>query len=155
MQRYRECHDLYHCITNFSVNVESELAVKYFEFANLGLPLAAISAIGGPLRLLSPSEANKRKRDRLFSEYVPWALRYGSTARCLISVYWEKRWEQNVEELRKELGIRDSPARWSKSKKALETEASLTNSNSGSMSGNETGNETNASHASGTVPPVS
>ncbi|KIK66884.1 hypothetical protein GYMLUDRAFT_157414 [Collybiopsis luxurians FD-317 M1] len=108
MQRYRECHDFYHCICNFSVNVESELAIKYFEFANLGLPLAAISAIGGPLRL------NAKKRDILFREYVPWALKYGSTAQCLITVYWEKRWDQNVEELRNELGIRDSPAIWSK-----------------------------------------
>ncbi|KAJ3853601.1 coenzyme Q biosynthesis protein Coq4-domain-containing protein [Lentinula lateritia] len=116
MQRYRECHDFYHCICNFSVNVESELAIKYFEFANLGLPLAAISAIGGPLRL------NAKKRSVLFSEYVPWALKYGSTSQCLIGVYWEKRWEQDVEELRKELGIRDSPAKWSK--KSMGTMAS-------------------------------
>ncbi|KAE9390489.1 Coq4-domain-containing protein [Gymnopus androsaceus JB14] len=109
MQRYRECHDFYHCICNFSVNVESELAIKYFEFANLGLPLAAISA----------------KRNTLFSEYVPWAMKYGSTAQCLITVYWEKRWEQNVEELRKELGIRDSPAKWSK--KSLASTAATSN----------------------------
>lgn len=108
MQRYRECHDFYHAICNFSVNVESELAIKYFEFANLGLPLAAISALGGPLRL------SAKKRDILFSQYVPWALKYGSTSQCLMNVYWEKRWEQDVEELRKELGIRDSPAKWSK-----------------------------------------
>ncbi|KAJ3743867.1 ubiquinone biosynthesis protein COQ4, mitochondrial [Lentinula raphanica] len=112
MQRYRECHDFYHSICNFSVNVESELAIKYFEFANLGLPLAAISAIGGPLRL------NAKKRSILFSEYVPWALKYGSTSQCLITVYWEKRWEQNVDGLRTELGIRDSPARWSRKSSA-------------------------------------
>ncbi|KAF9065544.1 coenzyme Q biosynthesis protein Coq4-domain-containing protein [Rhodocollybia butyracea] len=155
MQRYRECHDLYHCITNFSVNVESELAVKYFEFANLGLPLAAISAIGGPLRILS----NAKKRDRLFSEYVPWALKTGSTSRCLISVYWEKRWEQDVEELRRELGIVDSPARWPKSKKTLDVDSdasfNLANSNPGPGSGSQSGNETdNTSHAPGTVPPI-
>ncbi|KAJ4477497.1 coenzyme Q biosynthesis protein Coq4-domain-containing protein [Lentinula aciculospora] len=122
MQRYRECHDLYHCICNFSVNVESELAIKYFEFVNLGLPLAAISAIGGPLRL------NAKKRSVLFSEYVPWALQYGSTSQCLMKVYWEKRWEQDVEELRKELGIRDSPAKWSK--KSMSTVASAAVANS-------------------------
>ncbi|KAF5313807.1 hypothetical protein D9758_017920 [Tetrapyrgos nigripes] len=110
MQRYRECHDFYHCIDNFSVNVESELAIKYFEFANLGLPLAALSALFGPLRL------NQKKRQRLFSEYVPWALKCGSTARCLITVYWEKRWEQDVVEMKKELGLLDSPARWPKPK---------------------------------------
>ncbi|KAJ7592663.1 coenzyme Q biosynthesis protein Coq4-domain-containing protein [Mycena floridula] len=109
MQRYRECHDLYHCIVNMPVNVESELAVKYFEFANLGLPLAAFSAVFGPLRLTST------KRNRLFSEYVPWAVKCGTNARNLITVYWEERWEQNVDELRKELGISEGPpARWGK-----------------------------------------
>ncbi|KAJ3711997.1 ubiquinone biosynthesis protein COQ4, mitochondrial [Lentinula raphanica] len=103
MQRYRECHDFYHSICNFSVNVESELAIKYFEFANLGLPLAAISAIGGPLRL------NAKKRSILFRS---------TTSQCLITVYWEKRWEQNVDDLRTELGIRDSPARWSRKSSA-------------------------------------
>uniref|UniRef100_A0A0W0FA33 4-hydroxy-3-methoxy-5-polyprenylbenzoate decarboxylase n=1 Tax=Moniliophthora roreri TaxID=221103 RepID=A0A0W0FA33_MONRR len=108
MQRYRECHDLYHCITNFPVNVEAELAVKYFEFANLGLPLAGLSALFGPLRLTAA------KRERLFRD-----------AQCLITVYWEKRWEQKTEDIKKELGIWDAPpARWGKplneAKKAAE-----------------------------------
>ncbi|KAG6909233.1 Ubiquinone biosynthesis protein [Tephrocybe rancida] len=109
MQRYRECHDFYHCICNLPVNVESELALKYFEFVNLGLPVAAISAAFGPLRL------NSQKRARLCSEYVPWAFRCGGSARSLITVYWEKRWDQNVEDMKKEFGIWDPPeARWSR-----------------------------------------
>ncbi|KAJ6544993.1 ubiquinone biosynthesis protein COQ4, mitochondrial [Mycena vulgaris] len=109
MQRYRECHDFYHCIVNLPVSVDSEIAVKYFEFANLGLPLAALSALFGPLRL------NSRQLQRLFSEYVPWALRCGGSARSLITVYWEQRWDQNVEDVKKELGIWDAPAaKWRK-----------------------------------------
>lgn len=109
MQRYRECHDFYHCICNLPVNVESELALKYFEFANLGLPVAAISAAFGPLRLTAA------KRNRLFSEYVPWAFRCGGSARSLITVYWENRWDQDVEAMKKEFGIWDPPeARWSR-----------------------------------------
>ncbi|KAF9556036.1 Coq4-domain-containing protein [Agrocybe pediades] len=109
MQRYRECHDFYHCITNMPVSVEYEIALKYFEFANLGLPMTALSALFGPLRL------TPQKRARLFSEYVPWALKCGGSAQSLITVYWEKRWSQNVEEMKKEFGIWDAPpARWSK-----------------------------------------
>ncbi|KAG2018234.1 ubiquinone biosynthesis protein COQ4, variant 3 [Coprinopsis cinerea AmutBmut pab1-1] len=109
MQRYRECHDFYHCICNMPVNVESELAVKYFEFANLGLPMAGLAALFGPLRL------NAQKRNWLFTEAVPWALKCGSSARSLITVYWEKRWEEQVEDMKKEFGIWDGPeARWSK-----------------------------------------
>ena len=109
MQRYRECHDFYHCISSLPVNVESELALKYFEFANLGLPMTGLAAAFGPLRL------DSAKRARLFREFVPWAIRCGSSARSLITVYWEKRWEQDVEELKAELGIWDPPkARWGK-----------------------------------------
>lgn len=109
MQRYRECHDFYHCVNDLPVNVESELALKYFEFANFGLPVAAISAIFGPLRLDSV------KRARLFKEYVPWALRTGSSAKPLINVFWEERWDQQVVEMKQELGLVDPPpARWSK-----------------------------------------
>jgi len=109
MQRYRECHDFYHCICNLPVNVESELALKFFEFANLGLPIAAISAIFGPLRLTS------QKRTRLYSEYVPWAFKCGGSAKNLITVYWEDRWNQSIDEMKEELGIWDPPeARWSR-----------------------------------------
>jgi ubiquinone biosynthesis protein COQ4 len=109
MQRYRESHDFYHCFCNLPVNVESELALKFFEFANLGLPMTAVAAVFGPLRL------NEQRRTRLFAEYVPWALKCGGTAQSLITVYWEKRWEQNVEEMKREFGIWDPPeARWSK-----------------------------------------
>jgi ubiquinone biosynthesis protein COQ4 len=91
------------------VAVEYELALKFFEFANLGLPMAGISALFGPLRL------TPEKRHRLYSEYVPWALKCGGTARNLISVYWERRWDQNVDEMRKEFGIIDAPeAKWRK-----------------------------------------
>ena len=105
MQRYRECHDLYHCILDMPVDGLSEIVVKAFEAANLGLPMAAMSAALGHLRL-SP-----QRRERYFREYLPWALRSGSGAQCLISVYWEERWEQNVEELRTELGIELPPPR--------------------------------------------
>ncbi|KAI5117373.1 hypothetical protein M0805_004363 [Coniferiporia weirii] len=113
MQRYRECHDLYHCVLSLPVDGLSEIAVKAFEAANFGLPMAAMSAALGHLRL-SPE-----RRARYFREYLPWALRCGGSAQSLITVYWEERWGQNIGELRKELGISDPPpAVWRKSHKA-------------------------------------
>ncbi|KAF8896058.1 ubiquinone biosynthesis protein COQ4, mitochondrial [Infundibulicybe gibba] len=109
MQRYRESHDFYHCICNLPVNVESEIALKYFEFANLGLPMTALSAIFGPLRL------TPQKRHRLFTEYVPWALKCGGTAQNMLNIYWEERWDQSIDEMKKEFRIWDPPeARWRK-----------------------------------------
>lgn len=109
MQRYRDCHDFYHCITSMPVSVTYEIALKYFEYANLGIPMTVISAAFGPLRLTSA------QRSTLFGEYVPWALKCGGSAKNLINVYWEERWGQNVNELKSELGIWDPPpAIWRK-----------------------------------------
>ncbi|TCD61667.1 Ubiquinone biosynthesis protein [Steccherinum ochraceum] len=113
MQRYRECHDLYHCLFNLPVNVEAELALKFFEFANLGLPMAGFAAAFGHFRL------NSERRARLFSEYVPWAMKCGTSSKSLITVYWEKRWEQDVSQIKEELGVWDPPpARWGKAAEA-------------------------------------
>lgn len=107
MQRYRECHDLYHASIGLPVDGLSEIAVKAFEFANLGLPMTGFAAALGHLRLSSA------RRERYFKEYLPWALRCGGTARSLITVYWEERWEQDIEELRGELGlIEPPPTKW-------------------------------------------
>lgn len=97
------------------VRVEYEIALKFFEFANLGLPMTALAAIAAPFRL------NSVKRNRLFRDYVPWALRCGGSARSLITVYWEERWTQNIEEMKKELGIWDPPpATWAKPLKEVQ-----------------------------------
>ncbi|KAH9990444.1 ubiquinone biosynthesis protein Coq4 [Russula vinacea] len=82
MQRYRECHDFYHALCGLPVSVEYELALKVFEFANLGLPSAALSVA---------------------AVYVPWALRCGSAAQSMITVFWEERWAQDLESLRRNL----------------------------------------------------
>jgi ubiquinone biosynthesis protein COQ4 len=102
MQRYRECHDFYHALCGLPVSVEYELALKVFEFANLGLPSAALST-AAVVRL------NAAKRERFLSEYVPWALRCGSASQSMVTVYWEERWEQDLGELKKELGVWDPP----------------------------------------------
>ena len=111
MQRYRECHDLYHASLGMPVDGLSELAVKAFEFANLGLPMAALSALFGPLRLSS------KKKERYYREFLPWALRCGGSAQSMITVFWEERWSQDIDELRRELGITEPPpVAWNKSK---------------------------------------
>lgn len=106
MQRYRECHDFYHVVLGFPVSVSAELVVKWFEMANMGLPVAYLSSVFGPLRL----KADRRRR--LVDTYMPWALRCGSSAKPLIGVRWEERWSMPMAELRAELGITDPPLTW-------------------------------------------
>ncbi|KAI5615651.1 ubiquinone biosynthesis protein COQ4-like, mitochondrial [Silurus asotus] len=103
MQRYREVHDLVHTILGMPTNMLGEVAVKWFEAAHTGLPMCIMGAILGPLRL------SLRRKQKLVSSLGPWALRSGSRARCMLSVFYERRWEQNLEELRKELDIEPPP----------------------------------------------
>ncbi|OJJ00636.1 hypothetical protein ASPVEDRAFT_82196 [Aspergillus versicolor CBS 583.65] len=102
MQRYRECHDFYHAVTGLPTFVEGELALKAFEFLNTLIPMTGLS-MAASVRL-KPAE-----RERLFSLYLPWAVRSGLSSKELINVYWEKVLENDVDELRAELGIEKPP----------------------------------------------
>lgn len=51
-----------------------------------------------------------RKLQVLATELVPWAIRSGRNASCILNVYYEQRWEQSVESLREEIGILPPPA---------------------------------------------
>ncbi|KAK9761868.1 Ubiquinone biosynthesis protein [Basidiobolus ranarum] len=99
IRRYRETHDFYHALTGFGISVEDELALKWFEFAQTGLPMTLLGSVFGPLRLPSV------ERKHLFEVYVPWAIRCGSNAKFLMNVMYEEQFERPLDELRKELGI--------------------------------------------------
>ncbi len=103
-QRYRQCHDFYHALTGLPIAREGEIAVKFLEFLNIGIPFAGMGALFAPLNL------KKRQRERLLSIYYPWAIE--TAAHCknnLINVYWEKIMDKDVDDLRAELGITKPP----------------------------------------------
>ncbi|XP_031434236.1 ubiquinone biosynthesis protein COQ4 homolog, mitochondrial isoform X3 [Clupea harengus] len=53
IQRYREVHDLLHTLLGMPTNMLGEVAVKWFEAAQTGLPMCVLGATLGPLRLSS------------------------------------------------------------------------------------------------------
>ncbi|CAL8276899.1 unnamed protein product [Merluccius merluccius] len=103
MQRYREVHDLLHTILGMPTNMLGEVVVKWFEAAQTGLPMCVLGAALGPLRL------NASRLQSLFTSVGPWALHSGRQARCVLSVFYERRWEQSLEDLREELHIQPPP----------------------------------------------
>lgn len=103
IQRYRECHDFYHAIANLPIVMEGEVAVKAFEFANLGIPMTGLAFASQTLKM------NKTMQKRLCDLYLPWAISNGLKAKCLLNVYWEKELETDADELRKSLGITRPP----------------------------------------------
>ncbi|KAL2316184.1 Ubiquinone biosynthesis protein coq4, mitochondrial [Schizosaccharomyces pombe] len=103
MQRYRESHDFYHAICNMPTNIEGELAIKWLEFVNMGLPVGALSALFGPLRL------NCEQASRFRRVYIPWSIRNGLNAKTLINVYWEKELTNDIEDVRRRIRIEAAP----------------------------------------------
>ncbi|KAM4533122.1 ubiquinone biosynthesis protein COQ4 homolog, mitochondrial [Fundulus diaphanus] len=103
MLRYREVHDLLHTLLGMPTNMLGEVAVKWFEAAQTGLPMCALGAVLGPLRL------NASRLQALITSLGPWALQNGRRARCVLSIFYERRWEQSLEELRQELNIEPPP----------------------------------------------
>ncbi|XP_034048622.1 ubiquinone biosynthesis protein COQ4 homolog, mitochondrial isoform X1 [Thalassophryne amazonica] len=111
MQRYREVHDFMHALLGMPTNMLGEVTVKIFEAAQTGLPMCVLGAVLGPLRL------NTGNLQSLFTSLGPWALQNGRQARCVLSIFYEKRWEQNMEDLREELNIQPPPIILNASKK--------------------------------------
>lgn len=111
MLRYRQTHDLYHTLFSLPPTLPHELSLKVVELSNMSLPVAGLSSALGPFRLTSA------RREVWLKDWAPWALRVGREGKSLVGVYWEKRWEQGVGELRRELGVyrNDAPgveSRW-------------------------------------------
>ncbi|KAM9522356.1 ubiquinone biosynthesis protein COQ4 homolog, mitochondrial isoform 1-T1 [Guaruba guarouba] len=104
IQRYREVHDMMHTLLGMPTNMLGEVVVKWFEAVQTGLPMCVLGAAFGPVHL------SARKLQVLATELVPWAIRSGRNASCILNVYYEQRWEQPVESLREEIGIFPPPA---------------------------------------------
>ena len=88
-----------HTLTGLGVSVEEELALKWFEWVQTGLPMTMLSSLFGHLRLTT------LERKRLFQVYVPWALQCGTSAKPLMNVYFEELLKEPISSVRKELGI--------------------------------------------------
>ncbi|CAI5739501.1 unnamed protein product [Hyaloperonospora brassicae] len=103
MQRHRESHDFWHTLFGLPATVVGELALKYVEMAHAQLPVSALSAFVGPLRLSSD------ERRLLATVYVPWACRASKKAHSLHCVMYEEEFETPIEELRERLNIEVAP----------------------------------------------
>jgi len=103
MQRYREIHDLVHAILGMPTNMLGEVTVKWVEALQTGLPMCVGGAVFGAMRLKAKNRATYLER------LLPWAIRIGTTSRFLMNVYYENRWHQDIDELRKELDLEPPP----------------------------------------------
>ncbi|RWS22669.1 hypothetical protein B4U80_06897 [Leptotrombidium deliense] len=103
VQRYREIHDMVHLLLRMPTTMLGEVVVKWIEAVQTDLPMCWGAAIFGAIRL-----APKQRRNYV-NLYLPWALKAAHETKPFIPIYYEKRWEQNIEDLRKELNIPAAP----------------------------------------------
>lgn len=99
MQRYRETHDLTHAVLNMPTDMVGESLVKWVEALQTGLPMCVGGAILGPARF------SKNKQFVRFRKLRPWAIEVGENSRFLLNIYYERRWEQDIDDLREEMRI--------------------------------------------------
>eukprot|EP00794_Sanderia_malayensis_P016053 gene16053-17675_t len=104
MTRYRQLHDFTHLLTGFpSITVPAEIAVKWFEMVHYGLPLCTMAATVAPIIISASDRAILRK------EVIPWALYAGYRSKLFLNVYFEKHFERDIDELRKDLNVIPCP----------------------------------------------
>jgi ubiquinone biosynthesis protein COQ4 len=101
--RAREVHDFWHVLFDCHTNVFGEVALKAVEFVQTGLPMTAMAVAAGTWRL-KPDD-----RQILVKEYLPWAVSAGSRCVDLMSVHYEKHFEEDLEELRAKWRVQPAP----------------------------------------------
>lgn len=104
IQRYREVHDLTHTLLGMPTNMVGEVAVKWIEAIQTGLPMCIAGAILGPIRF------RPKQRQKYVKTYLPWAIKCGFNSKRIMNVYFEKRWDQRLQSFREELKIPDPPS---------------------------------------------
>ncbi|CAH0486218.1 unnamed protein product [Peronospora farinosa] len=104
MRRHRELHDFWHTLFAVPPTVLGEIALKYVEMAHSKLPVSALSAFVGPLRL------SYEERCLLKKVYLPWASHVSKKVHSLHCVMYEEEFETPIEELRQRLNIEVAPS---------------------------------------------
>jgi ubiquinone biosynthesis protein COQ4 len=100
LQRYREAHDFWHVLCDVPIDVSGELALKWLEMLQTGQPMTAIASLFGPLRL------SWAERARFRQHFIPWAIQCNRALnRALITVFYEKYMQMDIDEVRKLLGV--------------------------------------------------
>ncbi|XP_060863177.1 ubiquinone biosynthesis protein COQ4 homolog, mitochondrial [Metopolophium dirhodum] len=100
MQRYREVHDLFHTVLGMPTNMLGEVTVKWIEAFQTKLPMTLSGGLFGAVRL------KPKQREQYVKHYLPWAIQTGLNSNFMLNIYFEKRWDQPIEELQKELNIK-------------------------------------------------
>jgi len=99
MQRYRETHDFHHVLLEMRTNMIGEVAVKYFEGIQLGLPMCIFAGIFGAARL------GPIHRGQFKELYLPWITEQALNGRLLMTMDYENHFERPIADIQADCNI--------------------------------------------------
>lgn len=97
--RLRQVHDVWHVLVNFHVNVIGEVGLQAFTATQIPALFPPVIVAGGILRSLQMQALPDT------TDAVADGFHAGRSARAVLTYRWEDRWEQPLDELRREIGI--------------------------------------------------
>jgi ubiquinone biosynthesis protein COQ4 len=95
MRRFRQTHDVWHALTGLGTNGHEEVLIHAFSWGQLQLPVSAMVIIGGTLKHIVGEGRWLALRYALTEAYE-----HGRDAQPLLPVYWERRWEEPLDDVR-------------------------------------------------------
>ena len=101
-KRVRQTHDLWHVLTGYHPDVPGEVALQGFTFAQTRLPSSALIAVLGTLKW------SYARPDMV--ALTADGFRRGKHAAFLAPIYWEDRFERDLDDVRRELGVMPAKA---------------------------------------------
>ncbi|KAK9107764.1 hypothetical protein Syun_023775 [Stephania yunnanensis] len=101
--RAREVHDFWHTLFGLPTNLIGESALKVIEFEQMLLPMCLLSVVGGTSRF------SAKQRSLFFQHYFPWATKAGMRCTDLMSIYYERHFHEDLEDVRRKWGIIPAP----------------------------------------------
>lgn len=106
LERVRQTHDIWHAVLGLGIEGYEEVLVHAFQWSQLRMPYSALVVTFGALKHVI-GEA----RWPILRHALRDASLAGREAAPLLSVHWERHWEEPLDQLRRRLCIRPSD-RW-------------------------------------------
>jgi ubiquinone biosynthesis protein COQ4 len=107
MRRFRQTHDVWHALLGLGVTGHEEVIIHWFSYGQLRLPVSAMIMVLGSLKHLVLERRWATLRHSAMEAY-----RAGRDAAPLLSVLWEDRWAEDLDDVRADYGIRPLEQRW-------------------------------------------
>lgn len=101
IQRMRQTHDLWHVVTNCETDPAGEVALQAFTYAQVRAPSSGLLALLGTLKSLRYTRAVGPDALELY--------RMGAAAKPLPVFPWEDHWATPLTEVRRLLGLPETP----------------------------------------------